>query len=109
MRIISEGDNVKLHAKTEQHLEGIISLASAIIDAAATDYCKLFPRSAVSQQDFIYQDQRQFAPKRRSIIRNLTKSAVRSIIEEEVITSEFNRRLRQQMREEDIPEDWIYV
>jgi len=98
-----------LHAKTEQHLEGIISLASAIIDAAATDYCKLFPRSAVSQQDFIYQDQRQFAPKRRSIIRNLTKSAVRSIIEEEVITSEFNRRLRQQMREEDIPEDWIYV
>lgn len=74
-------------------VDGYILLAEAIIDAAAEEYSYLFPTTAQSQAEFTFLDMTKgYAMQRESILRGLSRSAVRSIVDYDVCKTAFERR-----------------
>lgn len=75
------------------YVDGYTRLAEAIIDAAAEEYSYLFPTTATSQAEFTFlDDTKGYKADRERILRQLSKSAVRSIVDYDVCKTAFERR-----------------
>ena len=90
------------HALEEEKVDGYQLLAEAIIEQAAEDYANLFPTNARSQSEFNFLDAKNFAPIRRSILRKLCNSGVKSVVEYEICYEAFEKRRRTNMLEQGV-------
>lgn len=86
----------------ESNEDGYTLLAKAIISQAAEEYAELFPVNISSQLEFTKVDSREYAPKRRSILRKLCTGPLRSILDYELCYDAFEKRRRQVMREQGV-------
>ena len=86
----------------ESKVDGYQLLAEAIIEQAATDYAELFPATARSQSEYNFLDAKKYAPARRSILRNLCNSGVKSVVEYEICYAAFEKRRRENMMEQGV-------
>lgn len=83
----------------ECKVDGYVLLAEAIIEQAATEYSSLFPDDATSQAEFNFLDAKHYAPLRRTILRKLCNSAVKSVVEYDMCYEAFEKRRRMNMTE----------
>lgn len=90
------------HSMEEEKVDGYQLLAEAIIEQAAEEYANLFPIGAKSQSEFNFLDAKKYAPLRRTIIRKLCNSAVRSVVEYEICYEAFEKRRRTNMIEQGV-------
>ena len=90
-----------MYANGEEELkvDGYQLLAEAIIEQAAEDYADLFPCDATSQSEFNFLDAKHYAPLRRSILRKLCNSGVKSVVEYQICYEAFEKRRRENMIE----------
>lgn len=86
----------------EERVDGYQLLAEAIIEQAAEDYANLFPTDARSQLEFSIIDAKEFAPLRKSILRKLCNSAVRSIVEYDICLDAFEQKRKLYMLEQGV-------
>ena len=86
----------------EERVDGYQLLAEAIIECAAEDYASLFPIGAKSQSEFNFLDAKKYAPVRRSILRKLCNSAVRSVVEYDICYAAFEKRRHAHMIEQGV-------
>lgn len=85
------------HSAEDEHADGWMLLAEAIIEQAAEDYSKLYPVSARSQSEFTFLDAKRYAPERRLILRKLCTSGVRSVVDYDICYDAFEKRRRTNM------------
>ncbi len=87
-----------MYAGRELGNDGYVLLAEAILDAAREDYSYMFPKYCKTYKDFQYYDTKEYAPKRRSLIRHLCNSAVRQVIDKEILLQAFEKSRFDKMR-----------
>ena len=93
MRTLSVKDTNTFYAPASD--ECWITLAQCIVECAAESYAWQFPKFCISQKDFEQQDERSYAPIRRSILKRLCSGPVGVMIDPEVYFDAFEKKRRE--------------